>query len=245
MREILCRRTLAFASTAERPVQEHDPAQRVMIVDDSPEILAVLSRGLVRCGYQVATYPDGESALRSLRRENPHLIVLDLQLSDPDGVEVCMRVREWSSVPIIMLAERDSAADRVQGLRAGADDCITKPFSLDELVARIEAVLRRHPREQRHFEFEDLVVDMERHLCLRAGHEIDLTPTEFALLETLARLPERVISRRTLASAVWPQSDFVDDSLLDTHVTNLRKKLEAAGGRRLVQTVRGIGFTIR
>ncbi len=226
-----------------RPQQSH--SQRVMVVDDSVEIRSLLSRDLMGRGYEVTGYPDGESALRALRRENPDLLLLDLGLRDVDGIDVCLRLREWSSVPIIMITDRDAVNDRVQGLRAGADDYVIKPFFLEELAARIEAVLRRHPREQRQIEFDDLVMDMERHRCLRAGQEITLTPTEFALLETLARLSERVISRHTLASAVWPEGEFIDDKMLDTHITNVRKKLEANGGRRLVQTVRGIGFTLR
>jgi two-component system response regulator MprA len=144
-----------------------------------------------------------------------------------------------------MLTSRDELSDRVEGLRAGADDYVVKPFAMEELVARIEAVLRRRPATPDVISYDDLDIDIDGHLVRRGGHEIALTPKEFALLETMARHPNRVFTRESLAATLWPDSDSVDDNLLDVHATNLRQKLEAGGGRRLIQTVRGIGFVLR
>lgn len=218
---------------------------RLLVVDDSPEILSVLRRGLERRGFEVVGCGDGRTALQSFRNAPPDLVVLDLRLPDIDGIELCMRFREIENVPVIMLTARDAVADRVQGLRAGADDYVVKPFDLDELVARIEAVLRRRPPGTRELAYEDLRIDLDRRRVLRGTREVPLTRTEFDILEVLTRRADRVVSRDSLASAVWPDAAFADDSALDTHVTNLRRKLEAGGERRIVQTVRGIGFTLR
>lgn len=220
-------------------------AARILAVDDSPDILSVLRRGLTRLGYHVTTCPDGRSALDAFRRETPDLVVLDLRLPDLDGLEVCARMREAHDVPIIMLTARDTVADKVEGLGAGADDYVVKPFALDELTARIEAVLRRRPPGDRTLAYEDLAIDIDGRVVSRGRDEVHLTPTEFAILEALARHPRRVLSRQALASAIWPNEEFLDDGVIDTHVTNLRRKLEASGGRRLVQTVRGLGFVLR
>jgi two-component system response regulator MprA len=154
-------------------------------------------------------------------------------------------MQEIAETPVIMLTSRDGVADRVEGLRAGADDYVVKPFAMEELAARIEAVLRRRPATPSIITYEDLVIDIEGHRVLRGGEEVALTPKEFTLLEVMARKPNRVFTRETLMSLLWPSSDRVDDNLLDAHATNLRQKLEAGGGRRLMQTVRGIGFVLR
>jgi two-component system response regulator MprA len=136
-------------------------------------------------------------------------------------------------------------SDRVEGLRAGADDYVVKPFAMEELAARIEAVLRRRPSTPASIVYEDLVMDVEGHLVQRSGEVIPLTPKEFLLLELMARKPNRVFTRETLMALLWPANESVDDNLLDAHATNLRQKLEAHGGRRIIQTVRGIGFVLR
>jgi len=218
---------------------------RIMVVDDSPDILSIVQRGLQRRGYEVVAASDGESALRAFSREIPDLVVLDLLLPDADGIDLCYQMQEIAEVPVIMLTSRDGVADRVEGLRAGADDYVVKPFAMEELVARIEAVLRRRPVTPAEIAYEDLVVDVEGHRVLRGGEEIPLTPKEFLLLEVMARKPNRVFTRETLMSLLWPGSERVDDNLLDAHATNLRQKLEAGGRRRLIQTVRGIGFVLR
>jgi DNA-binding response OmpR family regulator len=217
----------------------------IMVVDDSPDILSIVQRGLQRRGYEVVACSDGESALRAFSREIPDLVVLDLLLPDVDGIDLCYQMQEIAETPVIMLTSRDGVADRVEGLRAGADDYVVKPFAMEELAARIEAVLRRRPASPSMITYEDLVIDVEGHRVLRGGEEVALTPKEFTLLEVMARKPNRVFTRETLMSLLWPSSDRVDDNLLDAHATNLRQKLEASGGRRLMQTVRGIGFVLR
>jgi two-component system response regulator MprA len=218
---------------------------RILAVDDNRDILSVLQRGLQRRGYEVIACGDGETALRAFAREKPDLVILDLLLPDADGIDLCYEMQEASEVPVIMLTSREELSDRVEGLRAGADDYVVKPFAMEELVARIEAVLRRRPATPDVISYDDLDIDIDGHLVRRGGHEIALTPKEFALLETMARHPNRVFTRESLAATLWPDSDSVDDNLLDVHATNLRQKLEAGGGRRLIQTVRGIGFVLR
>ena len=218
---------------------------KVMVVDDSPEILSIVQRGLQRRGYDVVACADGESAMRAFSREIPDLAILDLLLPDADGIDLCYQMQEVAEVPVIMLTSRDTVSDRVEGLRAGADDYIVKPFAMEELIARVEAVLRRRPSTPAVITFEDLDVDIEAHRVMRDGKEVPLTPKEFALLEILARRPNRVFTRESLISLLWPAGESVDDNLLDAHATNLRQKLEGFGGRRLIQTVRGIGFVLR
>lgn len=218
---------------------------RILAVDDNRDILSVLQRGLQRRGYEVIACGDGESALRAFAREKPDLVILDLLLPDADGIDLCYEMQEESDVPVIMLTSRDGLSDRVEGLRAGADDYVVKPFAMEELVARIEAVLRRRPATPDVITYEDLDIDIDGHLVRREGQEVPLTPKEFTLLEIMARRPNRVFTRETLISLLWPANESVDDNLLDVHATNLRQKLEASGGRRLIQTVRGIGFVLR
>jgi DNA-binding response OmpR family regulator len=217
----------------------------VLVVDDSPDILSIVQRGLQRRGYEVVAAADGESALKAMSREIPDLVVLDLLLPDIDGIDLCYQLQEAAEVPVIMLTSRDGVSDRVEGLRAGADDYVVKPFAMEELVARIEAVLRRRPATPAMISYEDLTIDIGAHLVRRDGEEIALTPKEFALLEVMARKPNRVFTREMLINILWPSSETVEDNLLDAHATNLRQKLEAGGRRRLIQTVRGIGFVLR
>lgn len=225
------------------PARARTPS--LIVVDGSLDSRLLLERELGARGYSTTAYADGMSGLQAVRLGSPDILLLEARLPDINGDEFCSLIRAWSSVPIVMMSERDDVDERILGLRAGADDYVRKPFSTDELAERIAAILRRYTRDQRQLRFEDLMLDVERHRCFRANIEIALTPTEFAILETLARLPERVISRQTLASAVWPESAYIDDRLLDSHVTHLRNKLEADGARRVVQTVRGVGLTLR
>jgi two-component system response regulator MprA len=218
---------------------------RILVVDDSPDILSIVQRGLQRRGYEVVACSDGESAMKAFAREIPDLVVLDLLLPDADGIDLCYQMQELAEVPVIMLTSRDAVSDRVEGLRAGADDYVVKPFAMEELAARIEAVLRRSPSTPAQITYEDLVIDVEGHQVMRGGEIIAVTPKEFSFLELMARRPNRVFTRETLMSLLWPASEHVDDNLLDAHATNLRQKLEANGGRRLIQTVRGIGFVLR
>lgn len=223
---------------AERPA-------RVLVVDDNPEILFNVTRGLQRRGYEVTGCGDGSSALRAFTRERPDIVLLDLLLPDVDGIDLCYEMQQLAPAPIIMLTSRDSVRDRVEGLRAGADDYVVKPFAMEELIARVEVVLRRRPAAPSLVSYDDLEIDVEARTVRRAAADVNLTPKEFTLLEMMARRPNRVFSRESLMSALWPASVNVDANLLDAHVTNLRQKLEAAGGRRLLQTVRGVGYVLR
>lgn len=158
-------------------------AVRVMVVDDSPDILSIVQRGLQRRGYEVVACSDGDSALKAFSREIPDLVVLDLLLPDADGIDLCYQLQEMAEVPVIMLTSRDGVSDRVEGLRAGADDYLVKPFAMEELVARIEAVLRRRPASPSIISYEDLVLEVDAHIVTRQGQPVPLTPKEFLLLE--------------------------------------------------------------
>ena len=218
---------------------------RVLVIDDNHELLSLVTRALQRRGYETMSADDGASALKACSRQIPDVILLDLQLPDIDGMDLCYEMRDTVGVPIIMLTSRDSVQDRVEGLRAGADDYVVKPFAMEELVARIEAVLRRMPAAPSILEYEDLAIDLYGRTVTRDGEPVHLTPKEFVMLELLARRPRRVLTRETLKAAFWPGDRDIDDNLLDAHVTNLRQKLEAGGRSRLVQTVRGVGFVLR
>lgn len=223
----------------------YEPRPASLMVVDGPETRSRLERDLRERGYEASGYSEAFTALHEARFGNPDLLVIDADLPDLNGNHLCRRIRAWSSVPILLMSVRDDPAERADGLRSGADDYIRKPVHPDELAERVAAILRRTVREARQLRFEDLVLDVERYRCFRGGSEVALTPTEFSILETLARLPERVVSRHTLAAVVWPESEYLDDRLLDSHVTHLRHKLEDGGGRRLVHTIRGVGLTLR
>lgn len=219
--------------------------RRLLVVEDNPEILLNVRMGLQRSGYDVVTAADGRSALAAFASARPDLIVLDLLLPDIEGIDLCYRFREMDGPPIIMLTSLDSVSDRVEGLRAGADDYLVKPFAMAELVARIEAVLRRSAPDSSLIAYKDLEVDLDAHEVTRSGEAVPLTPTEFDLLVFLARRTNRVVTRQIIASAIWPLEEEVDDNLLDAHMANLRHKLETGNRERIIQTVRGIGFVLR
>ena len=217
----------------------------VLLVEDNAEILAHVRRGLQRRGYDVSGYGDGTSALRACAQEQPDIVILDLLLPDMDGIDLCYQLREMDGPPIIMLTSLDSVSDRVEGLRAGADDYIVKPFAMEELAARIEAVLRRKPPEAQQVVFEDLRIDTDARTVTRGDAIVPVTSKEFHLLELLARRANRVVTRQVIMSTLWPLEERVDDNVLDAHSANLRQTLEAGGGRRLIQTVRGFGYVLR
>jgi DNA-binding response OmpR family regulator len=219
--------------------------RRLLVVEDNPEILLNVRMGLQRAGFEVVTAADGRTALSAFASARPDLIVLDLLLPDIEGIDLCYRFREMDGPPIIMLTSLDSVSDRVEGLRAGADDYLVKPFAMAELVARIEAVLRRSAPDPSRIAYQDLEIDLDAHEVTRGGDPVPLTPTEFDLLVFLAQRTNRVVTRQIIASAIWPLEEEVDDNLLDAHMANLRHKLEAGNKSRIIQTVRGIGFVLR
>jgi DNA-binding response OmpR family regulator len=220
---------------------------RVLVVDDDPSIREALDRALRLEGFGVSTRPDGEGALAAVDEAAPDVMVLDVMMPGISGVEVVRRLRGGGhELPICVLSARDELADRVAGLRAGADDYLVKPFELEELVARLQALLRRRPdRPDVPLEVGDLRIDPARRRVRRGEREVDLTGREFELLETFARHPGIVLSRSQLLEQVWGYTFEVDGNVVDQFVSYLRRKLEAEGEERVIHTVRGVGFVLR
>ncbi|CAN5628838.1 response regulator transcription factor [soil metagenome] len=223
------------------------PPLRILVVDDEAAIREALERALRLEGFVVDLAEGGTVALERLAAEPPDVVVLDVVMPDLDGIEVTRRLRgAGSRVPICILSARDEVADRVAGLRAGADDYLVKPFALEELTARLHALLRRTPSDDGvPIRVGDLTVDPARRLVRRGVREIELTNREFELLETLARHPGMVLSRTQLLEQVWGYTFEVDSNVVDVFVSYLRRKLEAGGESRLLHTVRGVGFVVR
>lgn len=218
----------------------------VLVVEDEPEITEILESYLRRNGYQTERAADGKAALALYRAAKPDLVLLDIQLPELDGLEVLRRIRSDGNTPVILVTARSEDLDKLLGLELGADDYVTKPFSPREVVARVKAVLRRaHPAESAAVVLRAgrLEVDTERVVARVGGTRLDLTPTEFRLLETLARAPGRAFSRQELLEAALPESDALE-RVVDVHLKNLRKKLEAAGANGLLETVRGVGYRL-
>ena len=221
----------------------------ILVVDDEPRIVALTRDYLEHAGFEVVTASDGPSALEAARTEHPHLVVLDLSLPRLDGLDVARELRRESDIPIVMLTARDDELDRVLGLELGADDYITKPFSPRELVARVRAVLRRsdHREEQPgdHVRAGDIVIDVPRMRVDAAGRSVELTPTEFQLLLALARRPGRILTRSQLLDAIHGVAFESYERAIDTHVKNLRRKLEPDPTQpRYVLTVYGVGYRL-
>ena len=221
---------------------------RVLVVDDEASIADLVATALRYEGFDTLTAGDGHAALAAVESFRPDLVVLDIMLPDLDGFEVHRRLADRGvHVPVLFLTARDATEDKVRGLTIGADDYVTKPFSLEELVARIRAVLRRAqgttPASER-LVFEDLEMDEEAHEVYRAGHAVDLTPTEFALLRYFLLNPRRVLSKEQILDHVWHYDFGGDASIVETYMSYLRKKIEI-GGARLLHTVRGVGYVLR
>jgi len=220
------------------------PPFRVLVIEDDAEISRVLQLELEHEGYTVEMAHDGLAGLEKALKE-PDLIVLDLMLPKMDGLEICKRVRAKSRVPIIMLTAKDRVPDRVAGLDMGADDYLAKPFSTEELLARIRARLREKQPHSNTIEYRDLVMDRDRHEVRRAGKTVNLTAKEYALLEYLLLHRNKVHSRDELFNGVWG-SDFLGDSnLIDVYIRYLRGKIDEGFDDKLISTVRGVGYTIR
>ncbi len=220
---------------------------RVLIVDDEENIAYLLSVALRNHGLEVQTATSGAEALQLVRLFNPHLIILDVMLPDRDGLDVLKQLRRESiDVPVIFLSARGSVEDRVNGLALGADDYVVKPFSLEEVLARVDAQLRRVGRDRRRarYEIAGLVLDDPSHRVWVEGVEVHLSPTEFTLLRYLMAHEGKVLRREQILNHVW-QYDFNGQStIIEPFMSGLRKKLEG-NGRRLIHTVRGVGYTIR
>jgi two-component system OmpR family response regulator len=221
---------------------------RVLVVDDEPNIADVVAMALRYQGFAVETAGSGRDALAAVGEFRPHLMVLDVMLPDFDGFEVARRLgAQRGDVPIIFLTARDATEDKVRGLTAGGDDYVTKPFSLEELVARVRTILRRTGRaapESGVLSFEDLELDEETREVTRSGTLVDLTATEYRLLRYLMLNPRRVMTRSQLLDHVWDYDFGGDGRVLETYVSYLRKKLDAHGPS-LIHTVRGVGYALR
>ena len=220
---------------------------RILVVDDEPSVRDALDRALRMDGYRVELAADGVEALERLADTPPDAVVLDLLMPPPDGLEVCRRLRAAGDrVPVLMLTARDGVPDRVKGLDAGADDYLVKPFALEELTARLRALLRRSsgPVGER-LRHADLELDPGEHLVTRAGREIELTRTEFLLLELFLRHPRQVLTRGQIFEHVWGYDFGPSSNSLEVYVGYLRRKLEAEGEPRLLHTVRGVGYVLR
>ena len=206
----------------------------------------MMRRVLEADGYHVVTAAEGESALDIVRRGQVNLIILDVMMSGLDGFEVCRTVRRESVVPILMLTARDEAVDKVSGLDCGADDYVVKPFDTDELMARVRALLRRmQPRRLEVLRFHDIEVVPSEREARRDGEQLELTAREYELLELFLRHPRQVLSREQILQDVWGFDYLGDSNLVDVRIKYLRDKLEAGGRPRLIQTVRGAGYTLR
>ncbi|MFG3347282.1 response regulator transcription factor [Streptomyces sp. NPDC048018] len=230
-------------------------AERILIVDDEPAVREALRRSLAFEGYGTEDAVDGLDALARMESYRPDLVVLDVQMPRMDGLTAARRIRAaGSTVPILMLTARDTVGDRVTGLDAGADDYLVKPFELDELFARIRALLRRSSysasaapaaAEGEVLSFEDLRMDLATREVTRGGRPVELTRTEFTLLEMFLAHPRQVLTREQILKAVWGFDFEPSSNSLDVYVMYLRRKTEAGGEPRLVHTVRGVGYVLR
>ena len=220
-------------------------ATRVLLVDDDPKIISLLKRGLAYEGFEVYTAPDGEAGLIAAKKYQPHLVLLDITMPGVDGFEVCRRLRLLDDMAIIMLTARDDVTDKVNALGLGADDYVPKPFSFDELVARIRAVLRRHTGSQELLCYGDMELNQATHEVQRNGQVMELTTREYDLLLMLMRHPRQVLTRDRLLEQVWGYNADLETNVLEVHMGHLRQKLEAHGGTRVIQTIRGVGYVLK
>jgi two-component system response regulator MprA len=221
---------------------------RVLVIEDDDSVRAAVRRALLLAGYEVIQAPTGQEGLLRAQTDVPDAIVLDLGLPDIDGVQLCMRLRDAGNrTPVLMLTARAAIEDRVDGLEAGADDYLVKPYDVRELQARLKAIMRRHVDgvDGRVLRFAELELDPDAHAARVEGRQIDLTRTEFQLLELLMLNPRRVLSSDLIYDRVWGYDFGPAGNALRVYVGYLRRKLEADGGRRLIQTVHGVGYVLR
>jgi two-component system, OmpR family, response regulator MprA len=224
---------------------------KILVVDDERAVRESLRRALELEGYEIELAGDGSEALQALKDDErqPDAVILDVLMPGVDGLEVCRRVRAaGNTVPVLMLTARDEVENRVAGLDAGADDYVTKPFALEELLARIRALLRRTSDGDGSSEiltFADLLLDLGTRVVRRGGRQIELTRTEFALLELFLRNPRQVLTRSIIFERVWGYDFGFASNSLDVYIGYLRRKTEAGNEPRLIHTVRGVGYALR
>jgi two-component system OmpR family response regulator len=224
------------------------PEARLLVVDDEPNILELLSVALRFSGFEVRTASDGQQALTVARSFKPDLVVLDVMLPEMDGFEVVRRLRgEGARVPVVFLTAKDATEDKITGLTLGGDDYVTKPFSLEEVVARIRAVLRRGTAQTpagSRLVFHDLELDEDSHEVWKDGEPVSLSPTEFNLLRYFMQNPGRVLSKAQILDHVWHYDFGGDANVVESYISYLRKKLDT-GQPRLLHTLRGVGYVLR
>jgi two-component system response regulator MprA len=221
-------------------------SERILVVEDDDQIAAIVRDGLSRMGYRVELAADGPAALAAVRAQPCDLVVLDLLLPGMDGVEVCQRLRTRGGPPVIMLTARDAVAEKIAGLDSGADDYLTKPFVLEELVARVRAVLRRRaPRSPAPLRVADLRLDAQGRRAWRGDRALELSAREFDLLECLMQHAGQVLTHKDLLEHVWGYDFEGESNAVKVYVAYLRQKLNAAGERDLVHAVRGVGYVLR
>jgi len=218
----------------------------ILVAEDDTDLSRALHLAFSLEGYTFTPAYDGEAALRLFDAEHPDLVVLDVSMPQLDGFTVCERIRANSAVPILMLTARGALEDKVSGLKHGADDYLVKPFAVEELLARIDALLRRHRTESSGLlSLSDLRLDPDSHEAYRGDRPLHLTPREFQLLSVLLRNPRQVLSRDQLCEQVWGYTFRGESNFIDVTVKGLRRKLEEGGESRLIQTVRGFGYSLR
>ena len=242
-----------MAQLLERPASPSDgsglPASaRILVVDDDRSLRRAVSRALELEGYEVEPVADGVEAVAFFEadgRQEPALVVLDVLMPNLDGLAACRMIRAKSRVPILMLTARGAVDERVEGLEAGADDYLAKPFAVVELIARVRALLRRSGSGEEVVRYADLELDRAERRAYRAGRQLELTRIEFALLELLMSHPRKVLARDRIFRTVWGYDMNYASNSLEVYIGYLRRKTEAAGEPRLIQTVRGVGYVLR
>jgi two-component system response regulator MprA len=221
----------------------------IAVIDDDEKITSLLRRSLAFEGFEISTAHDGVEGLKLLSQRQTDLVILDVMMPKMDGWEVCRRLREAGiSSPILLLTAKDEVTDRVKGLDLGADDYLVKPFALEELMARVRALLRRRPDKMDDvgsFRYEDLLLDVDGRETLRGDRRIDLTAKEFDLLHLFMQNPKRVLSRDLIMERIWGYDYSGESNVLEVYVAMLRQKLEENGEKRLIQTVRGAGYVLK
>ena len=226
-----------------------EPEAKLLVVDDEPNILELLATSLRFAGFEVVTAANGREALEKAETESPDLAVLDVMLPDMDGFTVTRKLRSSGRLfPVLFLTAKDDTEDKVTGLTVGGDDYVTKPFSLDEVVARIRAVLRRtqpHIEEDSRLRVDDLVLDDDAHEVFRGDREIDLSPTEFKLLRYLMLNPNRVLSKAQILDHVWEYDFNGDAGIVESYISYLRRKIDPHAAESLIQTKRGFGYMLK
>jgi len=218
----------------------------ILVVDDDPEILSLLKRGLTYEGYSVEVASDGKEALSKALEREPDLVVLDIMLPEIDGLEISRRLNAAGDVPVLMLTAKSTLADKIAGFNSGADDYLVKPFSLDELLARVKALLkRRFIRKNETYKFSDLSLDVGSREVKRGGRSIQLTAQEFDLLKLFLMHPRQVLRRDFIYERVWGYDFTGDSNVIEVYIRYLRSKLEDRGESRLLHTARGVGYVLR